>query len=476
MKTLSRRTVLRGAVGGMLALPLLDIMLPGRSSAAEAAIPKRFLVWSQANGTVMDNWRPIAGATERDFTLSRILAPFERHKSDMLVVQNLEQKSSYGHHYISGLTGRAASDYGYPNLKAKGISVDQYMANAWRTHTPIASLQLGVTIAGDRDTTSCVSWAGAEQPMAPESNPFAVYNRLFGNGVPSQDDPAVARRIARRASVIDSVKGEVARLNGKLGSNDRAVLDNYLESVRTIERELGDLQERQSTCMAPDIGTDPTAPGQDPWWMKNENAPAIMRLQSRLAAAAFACDLTRIITLTPVQSGGAYRSYSFIDGVSGSSDLHGHSHNVELGDREPLTRIDIWHSQQLALLLDDMKGVVTPDDKTLLYHSLVMSNNEYGPNGTVDYLPLHPHLDNERAALSHYTRLMPYVFFGQAGGELTTGRNLECDVPTNDVDRANGIGQAHNRLLVSILNVFGFADTSFGDPSFDQGALDGFYV
>ncbi|MEZ0312458.1 MAG: DUF1552 domain-containing protein [Myxococcota bacterium] len=476
MKPISRRAVLRGALGGVLALPLLEAMMPRRASAAEAAIPRRFLVWSQPNGTVLDNWRPISGVSERDFSLSRILAPFERHKADMLVVQNLEQKSSYGHHYISGLTGRPANDYVYPNLKAQGISLDQYMANAWRDQTPIPSLELGVTIDGGRDTTACVSWAGVERPMPPESNPFAVYARLFGNGVPAQDDPLAARRIARRASVIDSVKDQVARLNAKLGTDDRAVLDNYLESVRAIERELGELRERQNACAAPDIGADPSTPGQEPWWMKNDNAPAVMRLQSRLAAAAFACDLTRIVTLTIWPSGGGFRFYGFLDGVSGSTDLHGHSHNVEVGNREPLTRIDIWHAQQLALLLDDFKSYLMPDGKTLLHHALVMSNNEYGPNGSVDYLPIHPVL-GERAALSHYTRMMPYVFFGQAGGELDTGRNLECALPSDDVfSLADGLGQHHNRLLVSILNVFGFPDTTFGDPSFDQGALDGFYI
>lgn len=478
MKNLSRRTVLRGGLGAALALPLLEVMMPRRASAAEASIPQRFLVWSQPNGTVMDNWRPISGSGgERDFTLSRILAPFEPYKSDMLIVQNLEQKDSYGHHYITGLTGRAARDTGYPALYATGISVDQYIANAWAGRTAIPSLQLGIDIV-DGGTTSCVSWAGDNRPMPPESNPFAVYSRLFGNGVPNTEDPAAMRRLSRRMSVIDSVKTQVDTLNKRLGTTDRQLMDNYLESVRAIERELGTLIDRKGQqCVAPDIGDVPPGSNGEDYWFVNENAPALLRLQSRLAAAAFACDLTRVITLNVSQSGGAFRTYNFLDGVPKDVDLHGLSHNVEVGVREPLTLVDIWHAKQLKLLLDDLKNVVTPDDQTLLYHSLVFSNNEYGPNGEVDFLPPHPHLSGERANLSHYTTLMPYVFFGQAGGMLSTGRNLECAFEDNsELAHATAKGQAHTKLLVSILNTLGFSDQSFGGPQYAQGPLDGFLI
>ena len=147
--------------------------------------------------------------------------------------------------------------------------------------------------------------------------------------------------------------------------------------------------------------------------MDPANIPVVLKLQMQLAVLAFACDLTRVISLTAAQSGGGYRTYGFIPGVSGSSDWHGLSHAVETGDVEPMTSVCRWHSEMLAILIDGLKSNLDSDGSTLLKNSLVWVNNEYGPNGEVPFLPISP-VTGTRPNLSHWTRLMPFLLLGQA--------------------------------------------------------------
>ena len=104
-RRLSRRLVLRGATGLTLALPWLESLAPKQAQAQDAPTPRRLLVWTQPNGTVMDRWAPKAGVDERDFELSEILSPLERHRADMVVVQNLAQRGITGHQFVTSLTG-----------------------------------------------------------------------------------------------------------------------------------------------------------------------------------------------------------------------------------------------------------------------------------------------------------------------------------------------------------------------------------
>lgn len=471
MKPLSRRTLLRGAGGIALALPMLEAMLPRRASAAEPA-PRRFLSWSQPNGTVPGKWRPTAGADETQFTLSPILSPLERHKADLVVLQNLSIINAYGHHYISTLTGRAALDEGYPNLHATGISLDQELANRWAGRTPIPSLELGVMISPqDAQLTSAVSWAGAGRAKPCESNPYAVFARLF-NGNDLSAAEATRQRLARRRSVLDSVKAQRVAVSQRLGAADKHVVDGYYDSIRQIETEIVALEAKAAEQCGPTaLPTDPSVAGQTPFWMMTENTPQVLALHFQLIALAFACDLTRIITLVVSGSGGNARTCEYVPGVSRQNDWHGWSHQVETGNPVEMVAIDTWYHGQLAKLIDGLKAHVQPSGNTLLRDSLVFVNNEYGPNGPVEYLPP---LGADRLNLSHQTNLMPFLLLGQAGGALRTGRNIVT--PWNTTEGAyeqRGIGFSHTQLLVSILNALGENDTSFGDPTRRQGPLAG---
>lgn len=465
LRPISRRTLLTGACGTAIALPFLEAMLPRSARAADESVPKRFLVWTTPNGTVTDNWVPVQGpGAPTDFELSPILAPLADHKADMVVVQNLQVPTGYGHHCISSLTGRAPIDDGYPNLRATGVSLDQRIAEAWAGLAPIPSLQLGVGVV-DGTTVACPSWSSELQPLPAESNPFAAFQRLFPNGT-GEPDAELTRMIARRQSILDSAKGQTEGLFSRVGHSDKVVLENYFDSLREIEQQLADLAENAAACGSP---TFPAAPApDDPWWLDNARVPEVIDLQCDLIAIAFACDLTRIITFNLADAGGAYRMFPFIEGVDPGIDWHGWSHQVETGNLDTLTKIDVWHNQKLAALLDRLKANVDADGNTVLHNSLVLNNDEYGPNGPVAFLPI-PGWSDAPLNLTHYMVLMPYVLFGQAGGSLTTGRNVV--MPLDNLADGDGKGPHSTRLLLSILHLLGIPDETFGDPTFQQGVL-----
>jgi hypothetical protein len=468
----SRRLVLRGTTGLALSLPWLESVTRRQASAAPTTPPKRLLIWTQPNGTVMDRWAPVAGPSETDFALSEILSPLERHKADLVVVQNLMQRGTTGHQYVTSLTGWGYVDLGTPRYLSKGISLDQYVAQKQRGATPIASLELGVGQA--QDGQGAVSWSAAGQSVIGEANPFKVYARITGGGAsPGVDQAEVQRLLARRRSIIDTVTDPLSALRARLGGADRAIVDNYLESVRGVERELTAFQAKLGTCRAVDIGADPSVAGETPWWQQNAHLPEALALQRKLAVTALACDLTRVVTLTVAGSSGGGRTFDHIDGVSPGLDWHTISHQVDKGDADGLTRIEAWHAGQLALLLDDLKAVQEPGGGSLLSNTLLLTNNEYGGNGPVSYLPPDP-TTGVRNNLTHAAVMMPYLVFGQCGGALKTGRNLVLPFRDGtDLQRARGEGLSHTRLLVSVLNALGYEDTTFGDPAAAEGTVPG---
>jgi len=453
-KTLSRRTFLTGTAGTAIALPFLEAMLPRNARAGADAPPKRFVSWIQPNGTVTDNWVCSQGpGGPTDFELSPILEPLAAHKSNMVVLQGLQAKGAYAHTCMVALTGRA------PDGGATGISMDQRLAQAWEGQTPIPSLQLGVGVVNGAESRACSSWTGPQQPLPPENNPFAVFSRLFPNGV-GNSNAQLDAVIARRSSILDSALSESQALMGRVGRSDELVLENYFDNLRDVETQLADLQESAAACGSP---TFPEAPSpDDPWWLDNDRVPEVLDLHSDLIAIAFQCDLTRIVTLNVADDGGAYRTFPFIDDVPDGTDWHGYSHHVETGETQMLTRIDQWHSGKLAELLDRLESATDFDGTSVLHNSIVFSNNEYGPNGPISFLP-------EQRNHSHRGVMMPYTLYGQAGGALQTGRNLVF--PLVEGGEVYGWGIHSTRLLLSLLHLFGVYDETFGDLEYDQGVL-----
>src|SRR5881397_1166328 len=252
-----RRTVLRG-LGSLLALPLLDSMVPALSALQKtAARPiNRFGVMYVPNGMIMKSYLPsIEGpGYELTPTLSA-LAPF---REQVLVLSGLECIPSPGR--PGGAHAKASTrfltDVSPPLSETwldAGISMDQILAQETGKQTQIASLELAMEsgeTAGACDTgfacpyTNTISWKSQNTPLPTQNNPRIIFERLFGDSG-STDPKARLARLRQQRSVLDSVGEEVARLRGVLPNTDRTKLTEYFEAVRDVEQRI-QIAEKQS--------------------------------------------------------------------------------------------------------------------------------------------------------------------------------------------------------------------------------------
>jgi hypothetical protein len=444
---LSRRMVLRGS-GAAIALPLLDAMLARRATAQELAPRKRFIVFFSPNGVPMTNWAPKGGET--DFQLSPILAPLEPLRQKIIVLRGIDQKAGgAGDGHQNGMTGMLTAQVtngggfsggcGQGGGWANGISVDQFIANefAKTVKTKFKSLEFGAVCStrttGDNWNRMC--YAGANQPLPPEENPTAAFNRIFGDLTANPADLDKVR--LQRKSVLDAVMRQYGFVKRRLGAEDNRRLDKHFEAIREIEVRL---QPGATGAVPAGGGGTCSKPSIDgaPMDIKNyDNLPVIGKLQMDMLAMALACDLTRVASLQWSSSSGS-AMFRFLNVPRSHHDIShdGASNGTSL---EYLTKINNWYAQQYAYLAGKLDSVQEPGG-TILDSSLMFWCNELG-NGA-----------------AHSTADAPYVLAGSAGGYYKTGRFL--DFPGN---------VPHPGLLVSMINAMGIPATTFGRPDWNSG-------
>jgi hypothetical protein len=439
---LSRRTVLRGA-GVALALPLLEAMHPRRARAA-GAIPKRFVTMFTPNGTIYPNWVPTG--TETSFTLSPILAPLEPYHDDLVVVSGLYQQGGGGDGHQSGiggmLTGQSLNPgpfQGGANAGsagwANGISVDQQIAATIGGGTSLPSLELGVEV-GSADDWGRMVYGAPNQPLIPEENPSLAYQRLFAMKGATPDQLAALR--ARKKSILDAVRGQFQAVSTRLGSGDRARLDQHATALRDIETRLDAQATPGLACV------DPGAPALPSSLTDNDSYPAIGKLQMDILAVALACDLTRVASLQWSRSVSLTRFTWLSPSITDPHHDLSHKPDDDATSQDKLTRINTWYASQLAYLLEKLATAQETDGTRLLDATLVFWCNELGKGNT------------------HSRQLAPYVLAGKAGGALRTGRFLTY---TGDLP--------HNNLLVSMLQAMDVSVTTFGKDEWCTGPLSG---
>src|SRR6266542_1141248 len=293
-----RRTILRG-MGSMLALPLLDSMIPALSALQKTAAKPahRFGVMYVPNGMIMKNYLPLTEgpAYELTPTLSA-LAPF---REQALVLSGLECIPTPGR--PGGAHAKASTrfltDVSPPTSETwldAGISMDQILAQEAGKETQVASLELAIEsgeTAGACDTgfacpyTNTISWKSRNTPLPTQNNPRVIFERLFGDST-STDSRARLARLRQQRSVLDSVRDEVAQLQGALPQGDRAKLTEYLDAVRDVEQRI-QIAEQQSDRELPLV--DHPAGIHASW---DDHLHLMLDLQ----VLAFQCDLTRVIT------------------------------------------------------------------------------------------------------------------------------------------------------------------------------------
>jgi hypothetical protein len=448
---LSRRALLRGAGGIAIGLPFLEIMSSsGRASAQAAPIPQRFVVFFSPNGSIRENWTPTG--SETDFQLSTILAPLEPYKQKIVVLDGLVNegaKHGPGDDHMRGMGAMLTSIELQPGTTqggccepaglAGGISIDQKIANSIGTSTKFKSVEFGVQAKSSGTVWGYTAYSDAGQALPPENNPGAVFSRVFSEI--GQDQGTAQRLIAERKSVLDAVSASYSSLSPKLGASDKQKLDQHFAQIRDLEKRLTTTNGVGANCVKP-LSPDPAFD-----YKSNDQFPAVGKIQMDLLVMALACDLTRVASIQWENSVGGTR-FTWLGMDRGHHDMsHDGDDNTDTVDK--LTQINVWYSQQLVYLMDAM-AKVPEGTGTMLDHTLILWCNELG-RGNV-----HSHTG------------MPFMLAGGADAAahaLKMGRFLKF---------ADGdSGAKSSNLLVSLLNVFGLPDTTFGNPDYCTGPLSG---
>lgn len=412
---ISRRTVLRG-MGTAMALPLLDAMIPAVARAGKQTngAPNRMAFVYVPNGMHMPLWTP--QATGADFELPYIMEPLAKVKDQMLVFSGLAQHHARangdgaGDHaraLASFLTGEQARKTHGADIRV-GVSVDQVAAAKVGQQTKFASLELGCdrgSQAGNCDSGySCaystnISWRSETTPQAKEIDPKLAFERLFASGTAD----ARSQRQKHRQSVLDFVLEDARDLKAKLGYKDQRKLDEYLNSVRELERRIA-------------VTADEPEPAP-PDYPKPEGIPKDyakhIRLMYDLLALAFQGDLTRVATFV-VANEGSNRSYSFIDVPEGHHDLSHHGGDEE--KQRKISEINRFHVTHLAYFLEKIQGIAEAEG-SLLDNSMILYGSGIGDGNR------HNH-DN-----------LPILLAGRGGGTIDSGRHIryEKETPLNNL-------------------------------------------
>lgn len=439
----SRRAFLRGAGGVAVGLPFLaSLKLGPFGKAARAAeggpFPKRFIVMFSPNGTIKKNWLPQGDGA--NFTFSRILEPLAPFKDDLLVLDGISMltakhgvgdghQTGMGHmltavELLEGDLFAGGGDSGNAGW-AGGISVDQAIANVVGKATKLKSLELGCQVHG-ATIWSRMSYLGPNQPIPPENDPKAVFDRLFADM--SISPAEVLKRDRRRKSILDLVKGEYAALTPKLDAFDRQKLEAHLDAIREVEKRLQtDVTGVSESCVLP---TEPAYPAH----MEPQNYEAVGKLQMDMLVAAMQCDLTRVgsIQFSHSVSGHVFTNLGLSQGH------HDLSHEGDSNEdaQEKLTLINRYYAEQMAYLVRRLKE--TPEgDGNLLDNTVVVWVNELGKGN------------------SHSRDEVPYVMAGSCGGFFQTGR-FERFLTTTP----------HNDFLCTLQRAMGVSIDRFGDPRY----------
>jgi hypothetical protein len=463
MKTLSRRTLLRGA-GAAVALPFLESMGSARGAAQP---PLRMAIATVTGGTVIESWRmPQGGALGK---LPSILRPLEPLKNDLLVITGLAHHGKAdglnAHEHAGYLHLTGAPEVGKVHGKPRSaVSVDQLVAQTIGDRTYLPSIEIGFSNHETR-----YSWRAADQPVPFESNPRLIFDRMFRGRSPVAPNwarrgdgaaaaPAPGRTDSDEQSVVDVVLEEARALRGTLGGADKHKLEEYLHSIQSVERRIRTLSRirRQEELDAKSPGpSKPSAPGRIP------EGPAIGKMQQAagrdpevhaeyttllgdLMILALQTDTTRVATFA---IGSDEAQFPGVITVGYERHAHtlehqGNAHRVEDADpiaREACRQIHAFYTELVAGMAAKMKAIDEGGssllDNTMLLYTSYMAD---GGHGREDY---------------------PVCLIGKAQGTLKTGRQLDFPKKT-----------PVSNLYLEMLGRMGLKADAFGESATSKHA------
>ena len=365
-KALPRRTFLRG-LGTALALPLLDAMVPSMTAlaATPARAPRRLGFFYMPMGAHRPMWTLPGG----DLTqLSPSLMPLANVRDYCTVVDNMELKNAYpGTHATSNAAflSAAKSKWTESSDYYLGTTVDQVAAQQLGKETRLPSLELSMdllTVVGQCDNGfACVyqnnlSWSSPTTPLPSEAHPRVVFERLFGDGGTSADRLAELRR---DASLLDSMRIDIARLQKKLGPQDRSKVSEYLDTVREVERRIQKAESTTAESQLPDLDRPVGVPAK-----YSDHAKLMIDLQ----VLAWQADVTRVIVFQLARE-TSNRAYTELGIGEGHHPLTHNGGNPEMLAK--CSKINAFHVSLFAYYLEKLRATADGDGNLLDHAALL---------------------------------------------------------------------------------------------------------
>jgi hypothetical protein len=512
--SLGRRRFLRSLGMSAAALPFVVGLDSLYVHAQVPVVPKkRFLFMYSPNGMLYYNWRLRLHATETDISDGTALAspnlilnPLQPNADKLLVLDRLSYVSARGEYQEpavspdgkehpgghqkgigSMLTGElligGAGTVGDAGL-ANGISVDQVLANQlFAGKVKFPSLEVGVQVdenLNDRYVDKRVSYNGSANPRPPNNDPFDLFAKLFGEAGATDQDKALRRFLDQ--SVLDAAVKDFERLQPKLSTADRQLLQQHADAIRSLEMRLGQVVDCGAIAPpATPTGVDPTdRKATHDWAMKSDNFPIVGDLMMEIVAQAMACGLTNVATFMWASSETGLQ-YKWIPEIDYSKENDGH-HGMSHARNPALQHIDQWYAKQFNKLIDRFSAVPESEGNgTLLDNSLLMWTSCLSDGA------------------AHESRNVPIVLAGSNGGYFKQGKNIQFNdvytpeqwdgdplpasmgadalkpyidgVSSGDQKKIGTPDLSNNDLCVSILNSFGTQTETFGDARFCKGPL-----
>ena len=429
MKTIhpiSRRVVLRG-LGATLCLPLLESFTPKAMAAGKAGkSPKRLICLSYSWGVSKDDWFPKDAG--KDYKFTKCLEPMKRHKADFSVLSHLSNKRATNGHWGTTTWLTSADVKSTPGKPFQNsISVDQVAARQLGIDTRFASLELSNPAKAEGYGPGLsLSWSASGNPIAGETSPVGLFDRLFG----ASEVPLEERQYQLRKghSVLDAVMEDAKSMNTKLSKIDKEKVEDYFQSVRDIENRLNKAEQWLHK-------PKPKAPFKRP--EDKVNTVQEIELMYKLMVAAIQTDMTRVITYRqPVE--GIFTDLGYK--VGGHKTTHctttSEAYKASIArDRKQL--------EMVAKLIDDLKGLKDPDGSSVFDNSIIAYGSGIRTN--------------------HDLLNTPTLVAGHGGGGMNQGQHYIYE--SKQTPLAN--------LWLSILNQLGIKTDRFADS---DGKLKGLFA
>ncbi len=380
-KHVKRRTVLKG-MGATVGLPLLDAMVPAGTALAQtaaAASPRMIFVYFP-HGAVMDKWTPKKEGA--DFDLPYIVAPLAPFQKQLTIISGLENKSAIAApvHAITPGTWLSCVPPRISHDPLGGVTIDQMAAKAIGQDTPLPSLEVATEEQGGEGSCDrnygcsygkTISFRTPSTPLPMEHNPRKLFQQLFGQGDTAEER---VQLIHEDQSVLDLVRHDAADLSRELGPRDRALLDDYLSTVREIERRVQKIATRDvSKLHLPD------APSGVPSAFDEH-----MRLMFDMMALALQANLTRIITFMQAAE-VSNQPYPFIGIQDAFHPLSHHGNNSLKMER--LAKVQLFNTQTFAGFVKKLQQMPN-GESSMLDQSIILFGSNMSNSNMHDHFPL----------------------------------------------------------------------------------------